>query len=67
MAERVVHELEVIEVQEQHGDGPQIPVVQRQRVREPVLEEGTVRQSGEAVVEGLMQQLGFARRQPGGQ
>ena len=52
MPEGVVHELEVVEVQEQHAD-PQVEAPRaRQRALEHLLEQRAVRQAGELVVVG---------------
>ena len=59
MAQAVVDELEVVEVQEKHGQRPQIPLMQLEGVGEPVAEERPVGQAGQPVVKCLMQQLFF--------
>ena len=53
----VVDLLEVIEVEEEHGDGVPLPLRELERVIHAVAEEGAVGQPGERVVEGLVQQL----------
>ena len=50
VAERVVDELELVEVHEQDGEPSRLPRRPRDRLLEPVLEECPVRQSGQRVV-----------------
>src|SRR4051794_21899266 len=54
MPERVVDCLEVVYVDQQHRYGSHVTTVQRQRVLEPVVEEGAVGQTGEDIVERLV-------------
>ena len=61
MAERVVHALEVVEVQEEHGELPSITSDLGVRLLEPVVEERTVRKPGQCVVECLVRELGGER------
>ncbi len=55
MAEPVVHELEVVEVERHHCDGAGVAAFQR--VAKTVAEQRPVRQTRQRVVEGLMTQL----------
>ena len=57
VSEAVVDRLEVVEVQEQHGDRVGPPVASVHGVGEPVKEQGAVGQAGERVVEGLVVEL----------
>ncbi len=60
VAQAVVDELEVVEVEEEHGERPQVALMQLEGVGEPVAEERPVGQAGQPVVKSLMQQLFFA-------
>jgi len=57
VAVSVVHSLEVIEVQQQHGSEPALANGLGVRVGEPILEQSPVGEPGERVVEGLMREL----------
>ena len=57
VAEAVVHGLEVVEVDEEDGDAAALANGARQRVLEAVLEQGAVREPGQAVVEGQVAEL----------
>ncbi len=57
VAEAVVDLLEVVEVEEEHGDRVPLPLRELERVIHAVAEEGAIGQAGERVVEGLVQQL----------
>ena len=50
VAQRVVHELEVVQVQEQDADAEVEPAGTRERALEHLLEQRTVRQTGQLVV-----------------
>ena len=50
VSERVVHELEVVEVEVEHADTEVVPVRTGDRRLEHLLEEGSVRETGELVV-----------------
>ena len=50
MTEGVVHELEVVEIQEQHPDAEVVPASAGERDLEHLLEHRPVRQAGELVV-----------------
>jgi hypothetical protein len=50
VAERVVHELEVVEVEEHHADAELVPASARERELEHLLEQDAVRQARELVV-----------------
>ncbi|MEZ5182317.1 MAG: hypothetical protein R2702_10650 [Acidimicrobiales bacterium] len=63
VAERVVHRLEVVEVDEQHGGEVARAPAALQGVLDPVAEEATVREAGERVVEGLVAELLLPRGQ----
>jgi len=53
--ERVVHDLEVVQIEEEDGDElVRVADGSRQRVVEPLDEQGAVRQAGQAVIEGLV-------------
>ena len=54
VAEAVVDELELVEVEEEHRDRGLAPAGDREGVLEPVEEEVAVGQAGERVVEGLV-------------
>ncbi len=55
--ERVVDGLEVVEVEQHHGEQPAVPHGAAQRVVDPVEHQRTVRQPGQRVVQGLVLQL----------
>ena len=57
MAARVVDELEVVEVEEEHGDRLVVARLARERVLDAVVEERTVGELGERVVEGAVAEL----------
>ena len=57
MPEAVVDRLEVVEVQEQHGDRIGAPVAAVHGMGEPVQEQRPVGQAGEGVVERLVVEL----------
>ena len=58
MTERVVDALEVVEVEEEHGDlGLRSLTPQNERMLDPVREQRTVGESGEGVVERLVAEL----------
>ena len=59
VAEPVVHELEAVEVEEQHGDVAVGALGARQRVREAVDEQQPVREVGEVVVQRLVRERLF--------
>ena len=59
MSETVVDGLEVVEVQEEHGDRVGAAVASVHGVGEPVEKQGAVGQAGERVVEGLVVELLF--------
>ena len=67
VTEGVVDDLEVVEVEEDDGDGPPVPPVQGQGVLQPVEEQRPVGQAGQHVVEGLVPQQRLAGRQLGGE
>jgi len=54
MAEGVVHLLEAVDVHEEHRDGRRISLRPGQCMSHPVLEQPSVRQAGERVLEGLL-------------
>ena len=56
MAEGVVDHLELVDVQEHHAEAAAAPRRARQALPEAIVEEDTVRQPGEGVVERLMRQ-----------
>ena len=58
VAEAVVDHLEVVQVDEQHGQAAAVAARPGQRVADPVVEQGPVGQVGEAVVEHLVLELG---------
>ena len=58
--ERVVAELEPVEVEEEHGERGRVTLRTRHGVRDPVAEEVTVGEPREAVVEGTVVQLSDA-------
>jgi len=61
VAQAVVDVLEAVHVEEEHGEVRVLaPLPPRQRVREPVDEQRAVGQSGERVVQGVVEQLLFA-------
>ena len=53
----VVDELEIIEIEEQDRDPGSRPPGPRERVLQPVQEQGAVRQAGQRIVAGLVDQL----------
>jgi hypothetical protein len=55
----VVDRLEVIDVQEKHGDRVKRPVAPVHGVGKPVEEQGTIGQAREGVMEGLAFELAF--------
>ena len=57
VAERVVHGLEVVEVDEEHRDRVDVAAVAVERVRDAVLEQRAVRETRQLVVERLVEQL----------
>ncbi len=57
VAEAVVHDLEVVEVDEQHGDAVVADLGARHRALQVLLEHGPVRQAGERVVQGDVGEL----------
>ena len=57
MAEAVVDGLEVVEVDEEHGDEVPPPRPALERVRDPLREERAVRETRERVVERLVREL----------
>ena len=57
MTEAVVHLLEAVQVDEQHGQDVTGPRRPGQRLIEPIAEQRAVREAGEAVVEGLVGEL----------
>ena len=59
VAVAVVHELEVVEVDEEHGDGEVAAMRACDRLLEVLLEEEPVRQVGQRVVIGQMRQPGL--------
>src|SRR5829696_2767170 len=58
VAEAVVDHLEVVEVDEEHGQAAAVPAGPGQGVPDPVVEQGPVGQVGQAVVEVLVLELG---------
>ena len=62
VAERVVHELEAVDVEEQHRDVPAVGRRVEQRLLEPLEELPAVRQAGERVVVRLERRAAPARR-----
>jgi hypothetical protein len=58
VAEAVVDHLEVVQVDEEHGQAAAVAARPGQRVPDPVVEQGPVGQVGEAVVEGQVLELG---------
>ena len=52
VAERVVHELEVVDVEREHGDAAVGPARARERELEQLVEHRSVRHAGQAVVIG---------------
>ena len=61
VAQRVVHELEVVEVQEDHADAEVVPAGAGERVLEHLLEQRPVRQARELVVVGEERDLLLGR------
>ena len=59
MPQTVVDRLEVIDVQEKHGDRVKRPVAPVHGVGKPVEEQGTIGQAREGVMEGLAFELAF--------
>src|SRR5918997_2310090 len=59
MAKAVVHEFEVVQVHEEHGDGGLAPPRASEGVLEAVHKQGSVGQLGQGVVERLVPQLLF--------
>ncbi len=57
VAHRVVHDLEVVQVHEQHAGGRAVAPGRGELLRDPVLEQQPVGQPGQRVVEGLVLQL----------
>src|SRR5207244_10910105 len=57
VAQAVVDDLEVVEVEEEDGGQASPPLQAAQGQAEPVEEEGPVRQTGEGVVQGLVDEL----------
>ena len=57
VAEAVVHGLEVVEVDEQHGEVAAVALEPRRRVLDAVAEQRLVREPGERVVERLVREL----------
>ena len=58
--EAVVDQLEAVEVEEENGEaGGLAPLCPRERHLQPVLEQRAVRQAGERIVEGGLQQAGL--------
>ena len=57
VAHRVVHDLEVVQVHEQHAGGRAVRPGRGDLLRDPVLEEQPVGQPGQRVVKGLVLQL----------
>ena len=57
VAERVVDRLEVVEVQEQHGERPAVVASAAERVFDAIAEQRPVREVGDRVVERLVGQL----------
>src|SRR5664280_987455 len=60
VAERVVDEFEVVQVEAEHGQRAQVAALQLDGVLEPVAEQRPVGEAGERVVEGLMHQFVLA-------
>jgi len=61
MAERVVDGLEIIEVHEQDRDGPAVPRLAFQRVLDTIVEQRSVREGGDGIVERLVLELFLER------
>ena len=61
VAERVVDGLEVVEIEEDHGDRARVPAREHERVRHAIEKERAIRQPGERVVKCLMRELGLQR------
>jgi hypothetical protein len=57
MAQAVVDELEVVQVEKHHRDPAVAPAAARQRLAETIQEEQSIRQTGERVVERLVDEL----------
>ncbi len=61
MAQRVVHRLEAVEVDEEDSDATLVALGMGERLVELVEERGAVRQSGELVVQGPVAGVGSPR------
>ena len=59
MAERVVHILEVIEIDDHHGDLRRIAAGEGQGLRQAVVEQGAIGQPGQRIVQSQAAQLFF--------
>ena len=66
MAERVVDELEAVEIQHRHGELMRLTVRLGNRLSDAVIEQQTVGQSGERVVRGEVPQLSVRRLESAG-
>ncbi len=58
MAERIVDHLEAVQIDHQHGDTAFAPLGIRDRLRQAVVEQQTIRQLGERIVRREMLQAG---------
>ena len=61
VAEAVVDRLEVIEIEEEHGDRRPLAGPARQRVAHAVLEQRAIGEAGQRIVERLVGELRFER------
>ena len=57
MSERIVDDLEVVEIDEQHGDLGPASRLARQRPFDVIAEEHAIGEPGQRIVEGVVEQL----------
>ncbi len=57
VSQRIVHELEAVEIANHQRERPPVAVGARHRLRQPIVEQHAIRQSGERIVRGEMPQL----------
>ena len=65
VAEAVVHELELVDVEEEHRDLAVGPLRPRERVVESIDEEGAIREARERIGQRLADRVGRSRRREG--
>ena len=66
MAERVIDELEAVEVEHQHREFMRLAVRLGNRLGDAVIEQQAVRQAGECIVRGQVPQLAVGRLESAG-